>query len=86
MSGCALIEYNNVSAKLRGVVKPCDTELVRFALNRWSIIAFNIRRTDERYTRLPVDEWIDGIRSAVKPSDMRERVISALLRCRPDIF
>ncbi|MCW7549982.1 hypothetical protein OO184_19085 [Photorhabdus sp. APURE] len=44
MSGCALIEYNNRSAKLRNVVNPGDEELVRFALNRWAMIAFRIHK------------------------------------------
>ncbi|EIZ1085967.1 hypothetical protein MPI44_004515 [Klebsiella oxytoca] len=86
MCGCALIEYNNHSAKLRGIVLPHDVELVLFALNKWAIIAFNIRNTDEKFTRIPVEDWIDGIINAVKPSPYRERVIAALTRCRPDIF
>lgn len=86
MCGCALVEYNNCSAKLRGIVLPCDVELVLFALNKWAIIAYNIRKTDERYTRMPVEDWIDGIKDAVKPSSARELVIAALSRCRPDIL
>lgn len=86
MCGCALIEYNNCSAKLRGVVKPSDAELVRFALSRWAIIAFNIRNTDEKFTRIPVEDWVEGIKKVVNPSANRDRVIAALNRCRPDIF
>lgn len=86
MCGCALIEYNNHTAKLRGIVLPCDVELVLFALNKWAIIAFNIRNTDEIFIRISVEDWIDGIKSAVKPSPSRDRVVAALSRCRPDIF
>lgn len=83
MCGCALIEYNYRSAKLCGIVLPHDVELVLFALNKWAIIAFNIRNTDENFTRIPVEDWIDGIKAAVKPSPYRDRVITALTRCRP---
>lgn len=86
MCGCALIEYNNRSAKLRGIVLPCDVELVIFALNKWAVIAFNIRNTDERFTRISVEDWIDGINETIKPSPSRARVIAALSRCRPDVL
>lgn len=86
MSGCALIEYNNQSSRLRGVVLPDDVQLVRFALSRWSYIAFRLRSTDEKYTRIPVDEWVHGITETVKPSPTLDRIIAALRRCQPDIF
>lgn len=86
MCECALIEYNNRSAKLLGIVLPRDVELVLFALNTWAIIAFNIRNTDDKFTRIPVEDWVDGIKNTVRPSPSRDRVIAALGRCRPDIF
>ncbi len=86
MCGCALIEYNRHAAILRGVVLPGDVKLVLFALNNWAIIAFNIRNTDETFIRLSVEDWIAAIKSTVKPSLSRDRVVAALSRCRPDIF
>lgn len=86
MCGCALIEYNNHAARLRGVVLPCDTELVKFALNRWASLAFNLRKTDEKYIRMDVGDWIESIKATVNPSPSRDLVINALSRCRPEAF
>lgn len=86
MSGCALIEYNNLTARIRGVVAPGDKHYVQFALSNWAVIAFGIRHTDHNFTRISVEEWIEGIAKHVKPSVAREQVFNALLRCKPGIF
>ncbi|EJV1664215.1 TPA: hypothetical protein SMO99_003067 [Proteus mirabilis] len=86
MSACALIEYNNASAKLRGVVVPGDEACVKYALSRWAVIAFRIRNTDDKFTRIPVEDWIEGIQATVSPSPARERILAALARCKPGIF
>lgn len=83
MCGCAYIEYNNLSARLRGVVAVSDRSLVLYALSHWAVIAFNIRTTQELYTRISVEDWIDGILTTVIPSPFRNEVIAALKRCRP---
>ncbi len=38
MSGCALIEYNNRTARIRGEVAPGDKHYVQYALAHWAVI------------------------------------------------
>lgn len=86
MCGCAFIEYNNRSAKLKGIVSPNDKVLILYALTHWAIIAFNIRNNGECFTRMCIDDWVEGITSTIKPSTARDLAIAALFRCRPETF
>ena len=86
MSGCALIEYNNRTARIRGEVAQGDKHYIQYALAHWAVIAIRIRNTDHHFTRLPVDEWIEGIAKQVNPSEAREQIFNALLLCKPGIF
>ena len=70
MSGCALIEYNNRTARIRGEVAQGDKHYIQYALAHWAVIAIRIRNTDHHFTRLPVDEWIEGIAKQVNPFEV----------------
>lgn len=51
MSGCALIEYNNRTARIRGEVAQGDKHYIQYALAHWAVIAIRIRNTDHHFTQ-----------------------------------
>jgi hypothetical protein len=50
MSGCALIKYNNRTARIRGEVAQGDKHYIQYALAHWAVIAIRIRNTDHHFT------------------------------------
>lgn len=56
-----LIEYNNHTTRIRSEVASGDRHYVQYALAYWAAITVGIRNTDHQLTRVPVDEWTEGI-------------------------
>ena len=63
MSGCALIEYNNRTARIRGEVAPGDKHYVQYALAHWAVIAIRIRNTDHQLPEYRLMSGLKGLQN-----------------------